>query len=660
MDERVIKTDRPNDYRSPPRGDAPGATDVATSPVHENVPSPEHARADPYASVVAFLFAAASVGMVAAIVAGRIIGNKVVLEAAVSLGLAAGCLLAVLLRRVERARPVQPLTPMATPIATDAATPSTTDAATQTPSESGERELQRQELDKDAVPIQWPDPPRANMLPALSDVGARVATWAKANGAPRLIELGVAAQALIAIAVLLFRTQFIGRFTPVIASVVGGGCVLASALCAVAARYLSDADAKAFPEATGLARGARVMTWVLLAAASAVAAEWFVQVVPLGVLHVAVLVVNVAVAVSILAMRHSAVSGSPGVDLPTLRVLGGRWNIVAGLMDAAERQLGIDLRSTWALTVVRRGLEPLAICLAVLAWLSTSLTVIGVEEQGLIERLGVPVRGPPASSGLRLHWPWPIDRVYRMPVRRVQSLGIGHEGEEAPGPENVLWSVQHAENEFTLLLGNGRDLITVDAAVQFRIVDPTAWRYHSQNPAAAIRALAYRAVMRNTVNRTLSDALSENVAALTSRMRSMVQQEADALGLGVQIVGFTVGGMHPPVMVAAAYEGVVSAQISKATAVVNAQVFRNETLPAAESSVLVAANAARADGFENLARAAGDAWAFRVLEAQYRASPAEYFFRRRLETLEQGLAGKPFTILDARFVRDGGEIWMTP
>ena len=259
-----------------------------------------------------------------------------------------------------------------------------------------------------------------------------------------------------------------------------------------------------------------------------------------------------------------------------------------------------------------------------------------------------------------MHWPWPVDRVFRIPVQRVQTTTVGHEGEEAGGPENVLWARQHAANEYTLLLGNGRDLITVDAAVQFRIKDARAWRYHSQNPGDALRAIAYRAVMRSTVNRTLSEALSENVVALTSRMRAMVQDDADALGLGVEVVAFTVGGMHPPVTVAPDYQSVVSAEIAKVTAVVNAEVYRNQTVPAAEASVLVRQNAAQAAGAQALGKAAGEAWSFRTLESQYRAEPQDYFFRRRLETLENGLAGRVYTVVDSRFQRDGGELWLIP
>ena len=305
------------------------------------------------------------------------------------------------------------------------------------------------------------------------------------------------------------------------------------------------------------------------------------------------------------------------LDIGVLSVFGSRNNIFGSVLDSAERQLGIDLRSTWALTVVRRSLEPLALGL-LSGRLALDLTDSG-RNTGPGSRRTVWCSGGwrPARSWLHVHLPWPIDRVYRIPVKRMQSLTVGHEGQEEGGPENVLWARQHAANEFTLLLGNGRDLITVDASVAYRITDACAWRYHTQNPADALKAIAYRAVMRNTVNRTLTDALSENVAALTSHMRAMVQQDADALGLGVHVEAFTVGGMHPPVPVAPAYQAVVSAELGKMTAIVNAQVYRNQTVPAAESFVVKSANAARAEGAETLAKAAGQAWAFRTLESQY-------------------------------------------
>jgi regulator of protease activity HflC (stomatin/prohibitin superfamily) len=473
----------------------------------------------------------------------------------------------------------------------------------------------------------------------------------------RLVRIGSGAAGALGILFLLDQKA------TVVPTLLGAGiasalCLAAAGLSATVARYLAGVDSSRFPEAPALCRGARVTAWILVAVALSFCLGWAGNAAIPRVLHFAVLAIDAAVCYSLIRTRK-AEDAFP-LDFTVLSVLGARPNLLASVLDSAEAQLGIDLRSTWALTVVRRSVEPLVIGLCFLGWLSTSLTVVGVEEQGLVERLGVPLGGEPLPAGLHLHLPWPVDRVFRVPVRRVQALAVGHEGEEGGGPENVLWAVEHAPKEYTLLLGNGRDLITVDATVQFRIVDPRAWRYHTQNPAEALKAIAYRAVMTNTVNRTLSDALSENVATLTSRMRAIVQADADALGLGVQVIAFTVGGMHPPVMVASDYQGVVSAELGKVTAVVNAQVFRNETVPVAEAGVVISVNSARAQGAETLARAAGQAWSFRTLESQFRASPGDFYFRRRLETLEKGLGRRTFTVVDSRFQRDGGELWLMP
>jgi hypothetical protein len=69
------------------------------------------------------------------------------------------------------------------------------------------------------------------------------------------------------------------------------------------------------------------------------------------------------------------------LDIPLLSVLGSRTNILAGVLDAGEQQLGIDLRSTWALTIVRRSVEPLVIGLCLTGWLATSLTVVGLKNR---------------------------------------------------------------------------------------------------------------------------------------------------------------------------------------------------------------------------------------------------------------------------------------
>jgi regulator of protease activity HflC (stomatin/prohibitin superfamily) len=597
----------------------------------------------------------AFIGAVAAAAGGVALRNLVLLDAAVTLAVSTGVLAGVALAQSARtlaARTNNTQNLSESPAAVDSAAP-TTIAADQPAS-------------TDTSLLNGGSTVKAGTVETVVRILQRSGKIKNAGpGALLNFRSGVGAAGLVAafLPLCLDFSSTSPSTSPslLMAAIASALCFCGVGLAVAAVLYLAAVPPASLPEAPGLCRGARVVAWVLVLAGLSIGVAWMNGQVLVRILHFTILSLNLAVCGSLITKPTVvAAAGSLPLDMAVLSIFGNRANFLASILDAGERQLGIDLRSTWALMVVRRSAEPLLIGLCLMGWLSTTLTVVGVDEQGLVERLGVPVGGELLPSGIHLHWPWPVDRVIRIPVRQVQTVSVGHEGEEGNGPEDVLWARQHAAKEYTLLLGDGRDLITIDAALQFRIADARAWRYNTQNPPAALRAIAYRAVMRSTVNRTLSDALSENVAKLTEHMRSVVQEDADALGLGIEVMGFTVGGMHPPVPVAADYQAVVSAEVGKVTAVVDAQAYRNRILPSAEADVLIALNTARSQGAKALGTAAGDAWGFRTLEAQYRASPLEYRFRRRLEALEKGLTGRSYTIVDSRYLRDGGELWVVP
>lgn len=591
---------------------------------------------DPYRGAVIVIGTATLLGAVAAVVAARDWGNVVFLDLAATLAIATAVLTEVALLQAARDRPSS-WTDVASALGAAPAA-----AAPETPG-----------AERDSSPT---------IVERLMIVAGRLQSWLLRL---RTSDKGGVRVALLGVVAIVVVTRFSRElyFLPLQTALLGAGaCLLAAAMAAVATHYLVHIESPRFAEAPALARAARIVAWVLVLAAASVAFASAGRATPIRVMHAALVMLNVVVCFQLATARPAIDDLDEGfpLDLGVLSVLGSRPNVLASVLDAMEGQLGIDLRSTWALTVVRRSAEPLVIALATVAWLSTSLTVVGPDEDALVERLGVPVPSPALQPGLHLHWPWPVDQVFRIRVRHVQMLTVGHEGDEEGGPEDVLWARQHAANEYTLLLGNGRDLITIDAQVQYRITDPKAWRYHTQNPSQALSAIAYRAVMRNTVNKTLADALSENVVSLTQRMHAQVQQEADILGLGVQVLSFTVGGMHPPVAVAGDYQAVVSAAVHKMTMVADAQSYRNGVMPRADATALAAGNRGRAAGADALARATGEASSFVILQSQYGADPKEFFFRRRLEQLEKDLTGRKFTIVDSRIQRDGGELWVNP
>ena len=392
---------------------------------------------DPYRGVVLVLLAAAIVGLAGAFEAGLQLGNPVLMDTAVTLGLAAGILIGVSRAQAARMQPPKQAPPEEAP-------------APEPPSEAP----------VSTAPVAAYEKIRLRTVAILRDLRAKLQRWPWYQKAEQIgfLRLGIAAVGVMAIWYVMRLDLYLPVPTPKWAVIVAGLCLVAAGLAATTAHYLASVDPAHFPEVPALRKGSRTVAWLLLLTAASigiawrglpVSPNWVAPEIALRIMHFAVLAFNAAICVQLFMLKRQEdeeLQRFP-LDIGVLSVFGSRNNILASVLDSAERQLGIDLRSTWALTVVRQSLEPLALSLLLAGWLSTSLTVVGTQDQGLVERLGVPLGGDPLEPGLHIHLPWPIDRVYRIPVKRVQSLTVGHEGQEEGGPENVLWARQHAANE---------------------------------------------------------------------------------------------------------------------------------------------------------------------------------------------------------------------
>lgn len=446
--------------------------------------------------------------------------------------------------------------------------------------------------------------------------------------------------------------------------VTGLALAVVSFALSAAARWSAASAGPALPEAPGLAGWLRGCQWIaLLTAAGLVARGMRLPLLDADRWLVTALLVPCALCAAELAARGAMRLATPRdrvalvapVGLVTLDVVFHPRGPVAGVADAAERELGLSLRSAWALGFVLRRLPALALAMTLVLWLSTALVVVAPDEQGVRLRFGRLASPDPVEPGLHVAWPWPVEAIERYPVRRTQTLSLGYTG---PQKSSLLWAQTHASEEYTLLLGDGRELVSVDALITYRIRDVVRWALASQNTRDTLEAVAYRLLMQVTVTSNLDRLLSVDRSRFAHQFAERLQREIDARRLGLEVLhtGFT--SLHPPVAVAAEYQAVVSAEVARRTIVVRAQEERERVLPAVTAEAEAEVMSAQAAAAHRVAEATGNASAFVDALGQYRAAPGLFAFRRRLETLEQGAAGLSLYVVDRRVAAEGGELWI--
>jgi len=419
--------------------------------------------------------------------------------------------------------------------------------------------------------------------------------------------------------------------------------------------------AETIQDATGLVKLSRIGTWLALLGAMAVLFASFELIDLQRGVSVVLCVVPIVLAGELLLwglfafFRRPADSASFGADLFLVRVLGSSFNPIQSVFSGIEDTFGVDVRSSWALGFLRRVAFSLIVGLGAFAWALSSFVVVDESQLAVRERFGKVKPGEVLQPGLNVGLPWPFDRVRVVDTQRVRSMPLGFSG--AKSDANALWTQYHAAEEYNLLIGDGRDLVTVNVELQYRVSDVHDWIYGCQNPDEALQTLAYRVLMQSTVDRTLDEVLSQDIGSFSAHMLNELQAQVDAKGLGVELVSLDLRGLHPPVALATDYQSVISAQLDQTTYVIDAEAFRETTLPKAKSDAEAAVRTASAERLKRLAEAKGEAIAFQTVEAQYEVNPSLYRFRRRLETLEEALSEKAYYLLDSRIERDGGALW---
>ena len=277
-----------------------------------------------------------------------------------------------------------------------------------------------------------------------------------------------------------------------------------------------------------------------------------------------------------------------------------------------DYQFGFKVSQTWFYHLLERAIVPLVLFGAVTLYLLSCVVVIGPDEQAVVEHFGNPVKAGDNvkifEPGPHFKWPWPMDIAYVYPTKKVSELSIGfvHEFDEQGNVTRKprLWGKSHYAEEYTLLTAGSESGLSSDTIrvsiimaaipVQYRIKDLSAFIYNHSEPEKLLEAICYREVTKFAASATIEVDDSEAVGrSLLGAGRSIakevltesIQQTADEMGLGVEIIFVGVQGIHPSPDVAADYQKVIAAVQKKQASILNAHSYRNIVLSTLAGSV---------------------------------------------------------------------------
>ena len=258
------------------------------------------------------------------------------------------------------------------------------------------------------------------------------------------------------------------------------------------------------------------------------------------------------------------------------------------------------------------------------AYLATGLYFVQPDEQALVRRFGALV-GPPREPGPHFGLPWGLDRVDRFKPREIKRLPVGQGASSAA-------AFSASANEF---LTADRNLIRVEATVQYTILDPARFLYASEDLESLVSTAAEASFTASLADTPIDDALTQGKTQLALAVRDELQSRADEARWGISIRSVDIRSVDPPAEVAQAFNSVTSAQYQRDQVVHLAESDANRRTSQARAEARRRINASTAERDSRIQAARANSNRFDELLAQYRIEPRLTATRLYLDTMAE-------------------------
>lgn len=342
-------------------------------------------------------------------------------------------------------------------------------------------------------------------------------------------------------------------------------------------------------------------------------------------------------------------------------LLGQPAGIFHTVAQALDYQFGFKVSDTWFYQFIQRSAAYIVLGQAALLLLSTCVVFIDAGEQAVFERNGRSVAGREVlGPGIHFKLPWPIDSVHRERTLEVRSFTVGIVPDPAREKEKIIvWTASHYHEEYNLLVASrdaapgGGDqappvnLLSVSIPVQYQIRDLFAWTTRHANATNLLEKLATREVVTYLVSVDFFEMMSVGRDQAAADLKARIQQQADRVDLGVEVLFVGLQDVHPPVAVGKDFNAVVAAGQEKLAIIEGAQTYALTNVILARAEATNRIRRAEAHRTRVVAATQAQAAQFTNQVKAFTQSPLVYAQRAYLNTLAQGAAGARKIVLTA-------------
>ena len=216
-----------------------------------------------------------------------------------------------------------------------------------------------------------------------------------------------------------------------------------------------------------------------------------------------------------------------------------------------------------------------SIALFLIIGVLTCVYTVDDKQQAVVTTFGK-VTGT-VEPGLHFKLPFGIQKAHKVDVNVYQKIELGYVTDPNTG-------VPMANPKESTMITGDYNIVNVDFFVEYKITDPVAYLYSSNNPEMILRNLIQSQVRNVVGSSTVDSVLTDGKENIQMQVKELVTDILAQYDIGLTLVDVRIQDSEPPTVdVIEAFKAVETAK-QQAEAVVNQAIaYQNAQLPNAQA-----------------------------------------------------------------------------
>ncbi|MDH5393475.1 MAG: FtsH protease activity modulator HflK [Gammaproteobacteria bacterium] len=277
------------------------------------------------------------------------------------------------------------------------------------------------------------------------------------------------------------------------------------------------------------------------------------------------------------------------------------------------------------------GMGVIAVILLLL-WSASGIYKIEQAERGIILQFGA--YKETVQSGLHWHLPRPIQKVIKVNVSKVYSIGVDE-----------------------TMLTQDTNIVDIEGTIQYRVDNPTDYLFNTADPEVTLKNSTESALRESIGRRNMDFVITEGRANIAADVQKLTQEILDQYKTGLTITEVNIRQAKPPEAVKAAFDDVNKALEDKVRFLNEAESYRNEVVPRARGAAARLTAESESYKAEVIARAEGNAGRFTAMLKEYKRAPGVTRDRLYIDMVEHVLSNSTKVMVD---VKGGNNMMFLP